>query len=275
LLNSKGVFKERLIRATYSKELKAKEDKFLKDKEELEEEKQKAEEKFNQQISRFSNAFPDKIFICEDEGGLKVWESIFEKFGIKDVTVMSSKGCTVNDVEVWIRESKKRHPSFNPKVFRSLDRDGYTQEQIDFLEKELKEKNGKNVGIGNYEIRLLPVNELENFAILQDAYFTNELLEKNINRLENAFTLTVTSSLNNNHRKFISDTDLFNFYKDHLLIKNMEREAKKDVKKLFPGKDIKTLKDNFSAERFLKNLKLEDYPNELKEYLNQVKFFFK
>ncbi|MDQ6787716.1 MAG: ATP-binding protein [Acidobacteriota bacterium] len=263
-----------LIRATYSKELKAKEDNFLRDKEKLEVERQKAEEKFNQQISKFSNAFPDKIFICEDEGGVKVWESFFEKFDIKDVTIIPSKGCTVNDVEVWIRESRKRHSTFTPKVFRSLDRDGYTQEQIDFLEKELKEKNERNVGVGNYEIKLLPVNELENFAILQDAYFTEELVENNIDNLENMFTLTVTSSLNHNHRKFGNDTDLFNFYKNHLLIRNMEREAKNNVKKLFPGKDIKTIKVNFSAERFLKNLKLNDYPDELKEYLNEIKNFF-
>ncbi|MBA3335590.1 MAG: ATP-binding protein [Acidobacteria bacterium] len=263
-----------LIRAKYSKELKEKEDFFLKEKEKLEVEIQKSEEKFAQQISKISNAFPNKIFICEDERGIKVWESFFKEFDITDITVISSKGCTVNDVEVWIRENKKRQVNYFPKVFRNLDRDGYTQQQIDFLETELKNNNEKNVGLGNYKVKLLPVNELENFAILQDADFTNELIEKNINDLENAFTSTVTSSLDYNHRKFGNDTELFNRYKDHLLIKNMEREAKKDIRKLFPGKDIKNLRDNFSAERILKNLKLDNYPIELKEYLDDVKDFF-
>lgn len=263
-----------LIRAKYSKELKEKESKFLKEKEEFEKEKLKSDELFNQQIAKYSNAFPDKIFICEDERGVIVWESFFEQFDIKDVVIIPSKGCTIDDVEIWIRENKRRQPSYLPKVFRSLDRDGYTQEQVNFLEKELKDKSEKKVGVGSYEIKLLPVNELENFAILHDAYFTDELLEENINDLEDAFNLTVTSSLNHNHRKFSNDTELFNFHKDHLLIKNMEREAKKDVKKFFPGKNIKTLKENFSVERLLKNSKLEVYSTELKDYLNEIKRFF-
>ena len=263
-----------LIRAKYSKELKEKEDKFLEEKKTFEKNIQKSEEKFNQQMLKFINAFPDKIFICEDGKGVKIWETFFENFDIKVITVIPSKGCTVNDVEVWIRENRKRNLAYKPKIFRSLDRDGYTQDQVDFLEKELKEKNEKIVGVGNYEIKFLPVNELENFVILRDEYFTNELLEEKINQLENAFTLTVTASLNNNHKKFGGDTELFNYHKDHLLIKNMEREAKTNVKKLFPGKDIKALKDNFSAERFLKNLKSEDYSDDLKEYLDLVKLFF-
>ena len=93
-------------------------------------------------------------------------------------------------------------------------------------------------------------------------------------KLENAFTLTVTSSLNNNNKKFGSDTNLFNHHRDHLLIKDMERKSKTDIKKFFPGKEIESLKDGFSAERFLKKLKLEDFPKELGAYLTEIKDFF-
>lgn len=263
-----------LIRAKYSKELKEKEDKFLEEKEKFERNIQKSEEKFNQQMLKFSNAFPDKVFICEDENGVKIWEKFFENFDIKSITIIPSKGCTVNDVEVWIRENRKRNSAYKPKVFRSLDRDGYTQDQVNFLEKELKEKNEKIVAVGNYKIKFLPVNELENLAILQDEFFTDELIKINVEKLENAFTLTITSSLNNNNKKFGSDTDLFNHHKNHLLIKNMERDAKADTKSFFPGKEIKSLKIGFNAESFLKKLKLEDYPEKLKIYLTEIKNFF-
>ena len=263
-----------LIRAKYSKELKEKEDKFLEEKENLEKIRQKDEVKFNQQISKLRNAFPEKVFICEDENGVVVWEKLLIEFDIKAVKVIPSRGCTVNDVEVWIRESKKRNPSYSPKVFRSLDRDGYLQNQIDFLENKLQERNERNVGDESYKVKILPVNELENFAILQDSYFTDQLLKNNLDNLEDRFTVTVTSNLDNNQRKFGEYTDLFNYRSNKLLIKQMEREAKSDLRKLFPGKDIKKLKANFNAEEFLKNLALEDYPDELKNYLNDIKQFF-
>jgi hypothetical protein len=263
-----------LIRAKYSKELKEKENNFLKDKEKFEQEILKANEEFKQQMSKFNNAFPDKIFICEDERGRKVWEKFFKEFDVQNVTVIPSKGCTVNDVEIWIRENRKRDQQYNPKVFRNLDRDGYTQEQVDFLEAEIKRINEQSIGNGKYEIKFLPVNELENFAVLSDEYFTDELLIENIDSLEDKFTLTVTSSLNQNHRKFSNDTNLFNHHTDQLLIKNMEREAKKNPKKYFPGKDIKVLKNNFNAERVLKNLSVKDYPKSLTKYLKEIKQFF-
>lgn len=262
-----------LIRAKYSKELKEKEDIFLLEKEKIEQKRAISERKFNQQIAKLNSAFPERVFICEDENGVKIWESFFEKYGIENLTIIPSKGCTVNDVEIWIRGNRRRHSKYNPMVFRSLDRDGYSQNQVDFLEKELKEKNERNIAIGNYEVKFLPVNELENFAILQDEFFTNELIENHINLLENSFILTVKANLNKNHKKFGND-DLFNQHKNQLLDKEMEREAKKDIKKFFPGKDIKILKENFKIEPLLKNLSLDKYPDSLKEYLEDIKMFF-
>ncbi|HRH41722.1 MAG TPA: AAA family ATPase [Pyrinomonadaceae bacterium] len=264
-----------LIRATYSKELKEKEDKFLKEKEALEKEKKSSEDYFNTQITALNDAFPENVFICEDENAVTVWKRLFEKLHITKIEIISSKGCTVNDVEIWIRENKKRKQSYAPKVFRSLDRDGYSLEQIEFLEKELKEKYEKIVGNGNYLIKFLPVNELENFAILCNPYFTKELIETNIELLEDAFIKTATSSLDQSHKKFNKNTPLFNYHSNPMLIKTMEREAKKNPLKFLPGKDIKSLKPNFNADKYLRDLDIANYPTELTEYLNLVKEFFK
>lgn len=263
-----------LIRATYSKELKSKEDEFLAEKRKFEEEKKSVEESFNAQINSLKKAFPKNIFICEDENGISIWETFFAKFGVFDISIIPSKGCTINDVEIWIRENKKRKSDYSPKVFRSLDRDGYNNEQIAFLEKEIKEANEIIVGVGNYQINFLPVNELENFAVLCESYFTDDLLESNLELLEDSYIKTITSSLQLNHKKFSSKTQIFNHVSNSLLIKNMEREAKSNIKKFFPGKEIKALKQNFKQVSYLKSLEIHDYPNELTEYLNGIKSFF-
>jgi hypothetical protein len=263
-----------LIRAKYSKELKEKEQKFIEEKEILEAELQQAEQEFKQKVEKLRVNFPERVFICEDKNAVKTWETLFKRNGIEDITVISSKGCTLNTVEIWISENIKRNSTYKPKVFRSLDRDGYTENQVEFLEKKLNERNGKDLKITDYKIKFLPVNELENFAVLIDDYFTDEIIENRKTHLEDKLIQTIDSNLKQNNAKFNDDTDLFNIHKNSLLRKNMEREAEPNKKKFYPGKELKKLKPNFNPERFLRNLSPSKYPEELTQYLSEIKTFF-
>ncbi len=260
------------IRAKYSKELKVKEDKFLEEKRKIEEEIQSLQKDFKQQIEKLNNNLPKRILICEDSSGVNVWESFLRKHNIKNVKVLASNGCTDNNVEIWISGNIKQDVQYNPKVFRSVDKDGYTTEQINFLENELRERNGKRLGINNYQIKFLTVNELENFAVLADSFFTETLIEKNKNDLEDTFLQTAEENIRQNSAKF--KTDLFVFKRTAQIANKMRKQAENNTKKYFPGKEIKKLKPNFDENKFLRNLKSDYYPLELKQYLDGIKSFF-
>ena len=69
--------------------------------------------------------------------------------------------------------------------------------------------------------------------------------------------------------------DLFGTHKDDEVQKEEMRNcAIKNVRKFFPGKEIRILKSKFNAEDFLINLSVDKYPDELKDYLNEIKIFF-
>lgn len=260
-----------LIRAKYSKDLIERENSFLKEKEAKEKEFQLLEQDFKQQIEGLRNNLPERIFICEDELGISVWESFFEKVGITDFKIISSKGCTVNNVEIWINGNRKQNPEYNPKVFRSLDRDGYTDAQIQLLEEKLKKRNGEDLEIENYKIQFLPVNELENFAVIKDNYFTDEIIDNHKNDLEDHFISTADANVRHNHKLL---SEVFRFNESGTIANQMKREAETDIKRLFPGKEIKKLKQNFNIHRFLTQLLEDDFPEDLISYLEEVKQFF-
>ncbi len=76
-----------------------------------------------------ANNYPDKLFICEDEGGISIWEHLFEEFGIGGVRIMSSKGCTNNQIEiVFSHKIKECTGRYSPQIFRQIDRDAYLPE---------------------------------------------------------------------------------------------------------------------------------------------------
>jgi hypothetical protein len=140
------------------------------------------------------------------------------------------------------------------------------------LEEDLKKRNGKNLGIKNYEVKFLPVNELENFAVLSDVHFSDALIETHKITLEDHFSQTAGANIDHNNNKFA--TDLFKYTEKYRIANQMKREAEKDIKRYFPGKEIKKLKANLDANKALKNLEAKDYPQELKDYLATIKSFF-
>lgn len=225
--------------------------------------------------SELISLFPEKIFICEDSNGIKLWENLlFEKLSLSKnkFKVISSNGCTNNEVETAVLHLIRTKPEYKPTIFRQLDRDGFTNEQVAFLE-SAKQSNKDYSKFNKYKVHFLPVNEIENFAILTDSFFTAKKLEayKINNKISDAFKATTTNNIFNAIKLCKNDNE-------RNLFRNKEKimidEARKNPLILFPGKEIKKTKRQFSVENALKALDFNNLPTELQNYLNTIKDFF-
>ena len=124
-----------------------------------------------------------------------------------------------------------------------------------------------------YKVKFLPVNEIENFAVLTDIYYTEDMLKEfeNNNKITDAFNQTVKSNISNALKLCDSDEDRKLFQnKDAEMIK----EARINLLKYFPGKEIKKLKINFNCDKVLKNKNFSDLPPELQKYLVDIQSYF-
>lgn len=225
--------------------------------------------------SELKNLFPEKIFICEDEKAIRFWENLlFDKSQIDSTSfkIIASKGCANNDVETAVLHLMNSKPRYEPTIFRQLDRDGYTDEQITFLE-FARTRNSNYSKFKKYKVAFLPVNEIENFAILTDPYFTEEKLKdwEVGNKITDAFRQTTNSNIIAVQKLCKNDAEKDIFRSKEA---NMLQEARKDLLRFFPGKEIKKTKQNFSIEKVLIKKELIDLPNELQTYLTQIKDFF-
>lgn len=219
--------------------------------------------------------FPNKIFICEDETSVTLWENLlFDKLGLDKTNfkVISSKGCTNTEVETALLHLMKEKNGYKPKVFRQLDRDGFTNNQISFLEKKKSEKNSYKIFEG-YKVKFLPVNEIENFAVLTDSYYTEAKLKEYDNnvKITDAFNQTTKSNIANALKLCDKEDEKKLFLSKE---KEMITEARKNLLKYFPGKDIKKIKKNFNCDKVLKEKAFADLPEELKTYLTEIKDYF-
>jgi len=219
--------------------------------------------------------FPLKVFICEDTKAIRLWENLLhEKLGISrlDFKIISSKGCANNEVETALLHLMREKNGYKPMVFRQLDRDGFSIEQISFLE-TAKKRNSEYSKFCDYKVKFLPVNEIENFAIQTDSFFTEDKLKEyeNNNMISDAFRQTSNNNIASAQRlcKNDSEKDLFRGKEAEMLA-----EARKDLIKYFPGKEIKKLKGNFNCEKVLMNRQLDDLPEELKTFLSEIKTYF-
>jgi hypothetical protein len=158
------------------------------------------------------------------------------------------------------------------KIFRQLDRDGFTVPQINFLEIR-KAENSDYKKFEQYKVKFLPVNEIENFAILTDAYYTEEKLQEfqTYSKISDAFNLTVKTNIINATKLCKNDDERKMFLnKDAEMI----REARISLLKYFPGKDIKKIKKNFNCDNVLKKKNYSDLPPEFQNYLMEIKNYF-
>lgn len=229
------------------------------------------ESKIDSIEKELNNTYPNKIFVCEDAKAIKLWGNLlFEKMDIdkENFKIISSKGCSTSEVETAILHLKKIRQGYNPKIYRQFDRDGYTDEQILAIKKAKKSKYSNL----QYEIEFLPVNEIENFAVICDSYFTTELVKDfdNYSKLAIEFNATITNNIQSAIR-IVEETDkkLFNSTQ-----KIMTDKALANILYLFPGKEIKKLKKKFNPEKILIEKNFTELPQELKIFLENIKTYY-
>ncbi len=228
----------------------------------LDEEKKKIEGSLN-------GLYPQKVFICEDENSIDLWGHLLSLIQLKDIDIFASKGCANDNIENILLHKMKEKPGYLPKVFRELDRDGFQDKQVEKLE-ELK--NNKFKKFKKYQVKFLPVCEIENFALLGNPNFTVKLNVDNIFDLLNNFHATAKSNIDSALKLCTTqeEKDIFNNKAS-----KMAKEAKSNYYKYFPGKDIAKLQINFNPTREIKSKTLEELPKEIIDYLEIVKEFFK
>ena len=219
--------------------------------------------------------FPKNVFICEDSTSISLWEKLlFDKLLISkiDFKVISSKGCTNTEVETALLHLMKEKNGYKPKIFRQLDRDGFTESQIVFLETR-KAENKAYEKFEDYKVKFLPVNEIENFAVLTDDYYTEDLLKvyENYSKISDAFNQTARNNLLNSLKLCKNDEERKLFQSKEA---EMIQAARLSLLKYFPGKDIKKIKRSFNCDKVLKEMDYCDLPSELQMYLSEIKNYF-
>lgn len=244
-------------------------EKFIKEKEELRKIKNDLEIKIN----ILPNPLPDNILICEDSdaNSIKLWNKFMIYIWCRDVTVLSSEWSSNNIIENWIDTNIKTNSWYSPYIFRQIDRDGLTDNQITKIEEKMNSKYSQLWK--RYLFQVLNVNELENYAIISNVFFTDSIHEQNRQSLIDKFEKTSETKLQQLSR-------FFN-YKEEELFKDkasnrqkMRDDALVNWKKYLPWKDIWKLKTNFNCVDYILSLDDNNYPQELKDYLKQIKDFF-
>lgn len=233
------------------------------------------EKELNAIKNELKDLYPEKIFICEDAKGVAVWSQLFEKIDLNGIKILSSKGCSNDSIESAIKFKQLERKGYEPKIFRQLDLDGYLPEQVTFIENRIPIKHSQ---LRHYRLKFLPVNELENFAILAEPYFTDESIKQDSDKfdfIKDALVDTAKANLPKILKNYIDSTIGENDKKLFLSQESKMRDnAKTNIRELMPGKDICKLKNRFSAEKKLKSLSAENFPETLAEYLATIKTFF-
>jgi AAA15 family ATPase/GTPase len=230
----------------------------------------KARTEFEKKNARVLRLRPNKIFVCEDSDRetIKLWKKMIYN---NDIKVISSSGCKNDDVEIWVKQNQALDTSYKPQVFRQVDKDGLDWQRLNKI-KEVMEKKFRSF---NYLYSPLPVNEIENFAVLSNATFNEQFWDKNKIDVINHFENCVDTSVDQLDRFFSFDEPLFrNGGNGVKIMQNLRNAALLDWKKLFPGKKICEKLQNFDAISYLSGLDRSEYPQEMKEYIQSIKDFF-
>ncbi len=228
--------------------------------------------KFQQKYEQIIKTQPTKIFICEDSDNkiIRFWEYLLKLYGLEDVKVMTSNGCTNTLIETGVRYQNNLDNAYCPKIFRQIDRDSLTEEQINFIKDNLFNKVTEGL---NYKYQYLPVNEIENFAVLINDQFTDDFWESNRIELEDIFSISAHSTCLNLFSKFRNEP-LFNVHNNAKITQPMKNFARTDWKKYFPGKEICAKIAHFNPISFLRSKSKAKLPDELKAYMDNIISFF-
>ncbi len=218
---------------------------------------------------------PPKIFICEDKKAIPLWDALFKKYGIENVSIMTSSGVHSDGIEKWIEQQACINKDFTPIVWREVDRDGFMSEQQAAIEKKYKSRCHSSK---KYRYSMLPVNEIENFLLLANiASVTDEDFNGIKNDITEAFEATVFANLNVCNKYIPDEEDLFpagNANKRTEIFQKMRREALIDWRRYMPGKDILRLKGGIDVQKSFKEMTSEKTPEDLQNYLKNIKDFF-
>jgi|WetSurMetagenome_2_1015567.scaffolds.fasta_scaffold02803_10 predicted ATPase len=238
----------------------------------------KTQLEFQRKTEELLHVLPLKIFICEDEDirVIQLWKHLFELFDINDISILSSEGSTKNFIETGIRHQKKLSPAYNPKVFRQIDRDGLTDEQIELIKNKIFINEKRDL---QYDFMFLPVNELENFAVIKDAaVFSDAFWNTNKTFIINAFEKTADDKCrihaknydnNDNDKKFFMDSG-----STTAAMQKMRDSAYNNWRIFFPGKEICKRIPNFNFTDYLKRIRKDDLPEQLSGFIEEIKIFF-
>lgn len=233
----------------------------------------RTKKKFERENEELLRLKPKRIFICEDSNKyvIKFWEKLLDYFEIKKVQVMTSGGCLTRNIEEWAKNQILLSSQYEPKIFRQIDRDGLTDEQISFLNDNFF---AKLKGDLNYKFKFLPVNEMENFAVLNYKKFDDRLFKNKNLKLEDNLSDCINATCIKISAMFRSEK-MFNIHAVSNVAQPMKDFARTNWKKYFPGKSICASINNFEPIKFLDSLDKDNLPQELKDYMIEVKEFFK
>lgn len=246
------------------------------------ERKQLAQEKqeFERKNAHLLQNYPNKIFICEDECGVELWEHLFREAGISGVSIISSSGCCNNQVENWAALQKHYRSDYAPIIFREIDRDGMLDDQAKVICTHLIDKFKNR--FAKYDVGILPVYEIENFAILCDENLSmmppayHDIEPEHLLAIDRHFAAAAHAKLNQLLR-MTDDKDTFpgtTSTSCEKKINEMLKDAASDFTRLMPGKEVAKIIEGFRPISFLQTLSLDGFPSSLSTYLAQVKNFF-
>lgn len=226
-----------------------------------------------EEVSVISRLFPDKILIIEDSNRqtLALWKALLGKSQMSDVAIYTSEGCATNHLERHLIILQQKRSGYSPRVFRQIDRDGMFQDQIEYIEHQ---HNHLVSGKFEYKIAVLPVYEIENFALRPDE--VDPVVAEHGEDIREHFELTAKSKMGELARRYPGAPEgMFRHGYDYTpIVQKMRRGALADWRMYMPGKNIASKIANFNAARRLAALDQTSYPVELSSYLALMKTFF-
>lgn len=233
----------------------------------------KIAKKLTVELENLNDTYPEKILIIEDSKQkiINIWQHLLEICDIKYVKILSSEGCTTNKIEEHILQLQKNRSSYKPRVFREIDRDGLTDDQISYIENQFNKLVRNKFA---YKLSILPVNEIENFALID--YDIAKIKIDNEEDIRAQFERTAHTKLTQLHRAYpAAPEDTFRHGFDYIpVIQKMRSNAIADWNRSMPGKDIAKKIDGFNPLDVIESFNLSTMPAELRQYLDNMKSFF-
>ena len=242
---------------------------------ELQQEKEnhaKIIKKLEDELESLKDTYPGKILIIEDSNreAYRTWQGLLTKNGVDNVKILSSEGCTTNKIEEHLLQLRKNRGSYKPRVFRQIDRDGLTDIQISYIESQFNKIVNHKFP---YELVVLPVNELENFALID--HDLTSIKKDHGEYLRDRFENTARAKLGQLHRVYPNAEDIFRHGHDDMpIIQKMRGEAVLDWNRLMPGKDIAKKITGLRPVDAINSFNTSTMPIELKQFLDKMKDFF-